>query len=160
SAVEDGLLPHDRATRDGSPDEIEEERRLLFVGATRAKQRLFLTRASFRTMHGKDYPSPPSRFLQEMQLSFGRSLAPQSSDDWAALSEAENDPGLADAPDPSAAEQVAAADKLTSPRAAKRRRSGLPVLTTAADLLNGTSRPVELPLAFTVGMMVRHPQLG
>ncbi len=81
-AVEDGLLPHERSTREGALSEIEEERRLLFVGTTRAEERLFLTRANVRTLHGKDYPSPPSRFLHEMQLSSGRSVFSAGSADW------------------------------------------------------------------------------
>jgi DNA helicase-2/ATP-dependent DNA helicase PcrA len=172
--LEDGLLPHERSTREGTRDEIEEERRLLFVGTTRAEQRLVLTRANFRTMHGKDYPSPPSRFLHEMQLFSGRLISPASAFDPDEQAPAPTDDEFMTTADPAAA---ATADQLridhgvdaashesgaegSSSGRAKRRRPGAPLLTTGADLLNGTSRPVEFPLTFAVGMTVRHPQLG
>jgi len=64
--VEDGLLPHDRATRGGDPKELEEERRLCFVGITRAEQRLMLTHAQYRTIFGQTQATIPSRFLDEL----------------------------------------------------------------------------------------------
>jgi DNA helicase-2/ATP-dependent DNA helicase PcrA len=142
-AVEDGLLPHDRATRDGSLNELEEERRLLFVGMTRAEERLFLTRASIRTLHGKDYPSAPSRFLHEMQL---------GPENWATTRESAYVPPMPEDP-------VEISPASTS-RERAQARGPLPKLTTAADLLNGTKNAVEFPLTFSVGMTVRHPQLG
>ncbi|MEQ9460167.1 MAG: UvrD-helicase domain-containing protein [Phycisphaeraceae bacterium] len=62
--VEDGLLPHDRSQ--GSEREIEEERRLLFVGITRAMKRLFLTHAKYRASYGQSIATIPSRFLSEL----------------------------------------------------------------------------------------------
>jgi DNA helicase-2/ATP-dependent DNA helicase PcrA len=63
-AVEDGLLPHARAQTDER--ELEEERRLCFVGITRAEKHLFLTHARYRTVFGRTEPTIPSRFLQEL----------------------------------------------------------------------------------------------
>lgn len=64
--MEEGLLPHKR-TIDGTESEIAEERRLAYVGVTRAQESLTLTRASTRKKWGKVKPSPPSRFLFEMR---------------------------------------------------------------------------------------------
>ncbi|MEM1210804.1 MAG: UvrD-helicase domain-containing protein [Planctomycetota bacterium] len=61
---EDGLLPHDRANKD--PNELEEERRLAFVGITRAMQHLELTHARRRTVFGQSNLTIPSRFLNEL----------------------------------------------------------------------------------------------
>ena len=69
AAVEEGLLPHDRSLRSESPNEIEEERRLMFVGVTRARERLVLTRTWSRDMRGQRMLSAPSRFLEELSLS-------------------------------------------------------------------------------------------
>jgi len=62
--VEDGLLPHERANHD--PHELEEERRLCFVGITRAERSLFLSHARYRTIFGQTMPTIPSRFLKEL----------------------------------------------------------------------------------------------
>jgi len=63
-AMEEGLLPHARAQSDER--ELEEERRLAFVGITRAEKHLFLTHARYRTVFGRTEPTIPSRFLQEI----------------------------------------------------------------------------------------------
>lgn len=62
--MEEGLLPHVRAF--GSPEELEEERRLAYVGITRAKDLLYLTRAQRRSGFGGFNANPPSRFLRDL----------------------------------------------------------------------------------------------
>ena len=62
--LEDGVFPHLRSL--GEPDELEEERRLCYVGITRARQRLYLTHAWCRTLWGSTQYNPPSRFLKEI----------------------------------------------------------------------------------------------
>jgi DNA helicase-2/ATP-dependent DNA helicase PcrA len=64
--MEDGLFPHSRSLN--GPEEIEEERRLCYVGMTRARETLTLTRAVYRRRYGNDLleSSPPSRFLAEI----------------------------------------------------------------------------------------------
>jgi DNA helicase-2/ATP-dependent DNA helicase PcrA len=64
--MEEGLFPHSRTFL--NPDEVEEERRLCYVGMTRAMQQLVLTRARFRRRYGTDTPEPSvaSRFLEEV----------------------------------------------------------------------------------------------
>ncbi len=62
--LEDGLFPHQRSLRD--PDGLEEERRLCYVGLTRAMKDLYLTYAEQRRLHGQDNYGTPSRFLREI----------------------------------------------------------------------------------------------
>ena len=64
TGLEDGVFPHLRALGDSS--ELEEERRLAYVGITRARERLYLTRASSRSAWGAPAYNPPSRFLDEV----------------------------------------------------------------------------------------------
>ncbi|MGA7376641.1 MAG: UvrD-helicase domain-containing protein [Candidatus Sulfotelmatobacter sp.] len=66
SGLEEGLFPHSRTML--QPDEVEEERRLCYVGMTRAMDQLILTRAVYRRRYGTDLPeaSVPSRFLEEV----------------------------------------------------------------------------------------------
>ncbi|GIW08240.1 MAG: DNA helicase [Dehalococcoidia bacterium] len=66
--LEEGILPHARAiaAEDESIDELEEERRLLYVGVTRAQERLYLFRAYRRTQWGRNEPLRPSRFLDDI----------------------------------------------------------------------------------------------
>ncbi len=71
SGLEDGIFPHARAL--GDPVELEEERRLAYVGVTRARQRLYLSRALVRSAWGAPQHNPPSRFLDEI---------PESLVDW------------------------------------------------------------------------------
>ncbi len=66
SGLEEGLFPHSRTML--VPEDIEEERRLCYVGMTRAMDQLILTRAVYRRRYGTDLPeaSVPSRFLEEV----------------------------------------------------------------------------------------------
>jgi DNA helicase-2/ATP-dependent DNA helicase PcrA len=66
AGLEEGLFPHSRTLN--NPDELEEERRLCYVGMTRAMNTLILTRAHYRRRYGNDAPemSIPSRFLEEV----------------------------------------------------------------------------------------------
>ncbi|MGY0234696.1 UvrD-helicase domain-containing protein [Longispora urticae] len=64
TGLEDGVFPHMRAL--GEPKELEEERRLAYVGITRARQRLYLSRAVTRSAWGQPQYNPASRFLEEL----------------------------------------------------------------------------------------------
>ncbi len=64
TGLEEGVFPHSRTLTE--PDELEEERRLAYVGITRAIDRLFLTYAARRALFGNTYAYPKSRFLEEM----------------------------------------------------------------------------------------------
>ncbi|MDQ1399601.1 MAG: ATP-dependent helicase UvrD/PcrA [Acidimicrobiaceae bacterium] len=65
--MEDGVFPHLRSL--GDPDELEEERRLAYVGFTRARERLYLSHAWCRNLWGQTQYNPPSRFLREVPAS-------------------------------------------------------------------------------------------
>ncbi|OKK20931.1 ATP-dependent DNA helicase PcrA [Streptomyces sp. CB00455] len=64
TGMEDGVFPHMRSL--GQTKELEEERRLAYVGITRARERLYLTRSSMRSAWGTPSYNPPSRFLEEI----------------------------------------------------------------------------------------------
>ncbi len=64
TGLEDGVFPHVRSL--GDPEQLEEERRLCYVGITRAQQRLYVTHAWTRNLWGGNNYNPPSRFLGEM----------------------------------------------------------------------------------------------
>ncbi|MEU6826799.1 ATP-dependent DNA helicase [Streptomyces atriruber] len=64
TGMEDGVFPHMRSL--GQVKELEEERRLAYVGITRARERLYLTRSSMRSAWGTPSYNPPSRFLEEI----------------------------------------------------------------------------------------------
>jgi DNA helicase-2/ATP-dependent DNA helicase PcrA len=77
--MEEGLFPHSRTLME--PAQMEEERRLCYVGMTRAMDTLILTRARYRRRYGNDMPesSTPSRFLEEVPSALIEDLSPQSS---------------------------------------------------------------------------------
>jgi len=64
--VEEGTLPHHRSVKDEDETAVDEERRLCYVGVTRAERRLTLTLALQRMKWGKPRPTVPSRFLYEL----------------------------------------------------------------------------------------------
>ena len=150
--VEEGLIPHERALRDLTGFELEEERRLLFVGMTRAKQRLFLTQTRLRTFRGRTLASIPSLFASELeatrvdeshgtpQVYFDRDAFDETSD-----AEEDQDPPV----DPPAMSNNAS---VTEAR---------PLLMSGADLLNGGKPTAAVnPNRFAEGMLVRHPRYG
>lgn len=64
AGMEEGIFPHSRTFLD--EEELEEERRLCYVGITRAEKRLYLTHATMRTLYGRSTANAPSRFLREI----------------------------------------------------------------------------------------------
>jgi len=75
SGMEDGLFPHQRSLND--LDGLEEERRLCYVGMTRAMKQLFLTYAEQRRLHGVDSYAMPSRFIKEVPEEFIEEVRPR-----------------------------------------------------------------------------------
>ncbi len=65
--LEENIFPHSRSMED--PDQMEEERRLMYVGVTRTKDRLYLVRAFRRTLFGRSEVNEPSRFLRDVPAS-------------------------------------------------------------------------------------------
>jgi len=100
---EDGMFPHMRAL--GDPMELSEERRLAYVGITRARQRLYLSRAKVRSSWGQPMLNPESRFLREI---------PQELIDWRRV----------EAPQSSFGVPVSGAGRFGTPRPAPARTSG------------------------------------
>src|SRR5271163_2055627 len=98
---EDGMFPHMRAL--GDPSELSEERRLAYVGITRARQRLYVSRAKVRSSWGQPMLNPESRFLQEI---------PQELIDWRRTD-----------PTPSFSAPVSGAGRFGSPRPSPTRAS-------------------------------------
>jgi DNA helicase-2/ATP-dependent DNA helicase PcrA len=75
SGMEDGLFPHQRSISD--PGGLEEERRLCYVGITRAMQTLYITYAEQRRLHGMDSFSQPSRFVSEIPDDYIEEVRPR-----------------------------------------------------------------------------------
>jgi DNA helicase-2/ATP-dependent DNA helicase PcrA len=75
SGLEDGLLPHSRSFSE--PDAMAEERRLLYVGLTRAKDALYLTYAFRRSLYGESMPGVPSRFLGDIPPELTEGISPR-----------------------------------------------------------------------------------
>jgi len=148
--LESGLIPHERAVRDGNPASFEEERRLLFVGITRAEQKLTLTQASERSVRGMRRTTISSPFVPEIADQLERESRSSAL--------------------PSAARIVD--DRLERARQrfeSAQQRGDNPRLMTAAQLLqqhgkdperDATDDPADAGVRFSAGMMVRHPRYG
>ena len=142
-AVEEGLLPHDRSSQ--HPDQVEEERRLMFVGITRAQEELQISRAEYRDFRGRRNMTVPSQFLMELprgemevrELAFD-AYARESDFDETSASAPYRPPVL-----PAA---------VTGPTGVR--------LTTAAELAGGRASAPVSPDVFHHGMLVRHPSYG
>jgi DNA helicase-2/ATP-dependent DNA helicase PcrA len=143
SGMEEGLFPHSRTL--GSESELEEERRLCYVGMTRAKDTLTLTRAVYRRIYGNELTesSMPSRFLNEIpgeliEAAHGSLAAPGESRRY------EPDPEYSYSPE----EFQRRARRSYEPQ----RRT--PVVSRAA------ARPPRAPSNPLIGVKVRHPTYG
>ncbi len=73
TGLEEGVFPHSRALFDG--EQMEEERRLCYVGMTRAKQQLYLLHSTSRLLFGQTQHNPPSRFLSDIPVELQQSSA-------------------------------------------------------------------------------------
>lgn len=176
-AVEQGMLPHERSRED--PDQLEEERRLLFVGITRAEEELQISNAAYRFTRGKQEMAIPSAFLMELPREEMAVFEPASSphvdetwDDHAAdpdayvqdfVNDDSADMGELGFDDPLLAEEIQ--------REFAERQRGRPAtasVMTAAQLLGQTEdagpepsrQPAISPDDFVEGMIVNHPECG
>lgn len=146
-ALEEGLIPHERSMQ--QDDELEEERRLLFVGITRARQELLLSRAGWREFRGQRRMTVPSQFLMELP----REEMHLEDQGWFDM--------------PWTPDEVFD-DDFPPPREPKTPRpASIPTLTTAADLAatksglqTATALPQVSPEAFHHDMRVLHPHYG
>ncbi|WP_437188531.1 ATP-dependent helicase [Planctomicrobium sp. SH668] len=166
--VEDGLIPHERSKRENDRKELEEERRLLFVGMTRARKRLFLTETRVRAMHGRTMPTIGSPFMMELiseTVECGTAGNPQAA--WASVlgKSAQQYQHIGDdeeSIDIAARDRQDEDEATESPvtAAMQTHQKSKPMLMTAADLLKGGTSAAKLPVGFGVGQMVRHPRYG
>jgi DNA helicase II / ATP-dependent DNA helicase PcrA len=174
-AVEEGLLPHERSRQ--SADELEEERRLLFVGLTRAREELHLSLSRYRDFRGQLRMSVPSQFLLELpreemesaELLFTDSGADQAHDVHDAHDEHSAHDGRDVAPDDDGGmgdDSRSAAGDADEIEFAPAALAGIR-LTTAAAMIESPSAPVAAaarpalaPDQFHQGMVVQHPDYG
>ncbi len=126
--MEEGLLPHSRSMDD--PTQLEEERRLCYVGVTRAKERLYLLRAfrrGFRGMSGGSEPGTPSRFLldipQELLAAPTQPKSPATGNQRSAVRRAESGEGVRSAMTESRREGIRRTKLPTPSRSDNRERS-------------------------------------
>jgi len=77
AGMEQGLFPHQRSMED--PAKLEEERRLCYVGITRAEKKLYLTMAEQRRLYGRDQYNPPSKFVGELPSNLLEEIRPRMS---------------------------------------------------------------------------------
>jgi len=150
-ALEEGLLPHTRANHDAK--QLEEERRLLFVGITRAQRELYLSRCRIRTFRGQQQATFPSRFLEELPAE------PMEHHDRSGVEPPQRDGGQGTGGWPRRPEPFP--QSRPGPREFR--------LTTAAELAGATAEgrvgpanataPVNLD-ALRPGITVVHPQFG
>ena len=98
AGMEEGLFPHSRTFL--NPDDVEEERRLCYVGMTRAMDQLIVSRARYRRRYGTDMPeaSIASRFLEEIPPQLLRDLGAPRRSAWGETDRAAHAPGVARAP--------------------------------------------------------------
>ena len=166
-ALEDGLLPHERSRND--PETLEEERRLLFVGITRAREVLQLSLATNREFRGQRRRTVPSQFLMEMPRGEMDVLGPPSAvprawDDEAHASDDDHVHPIHEDELPWEADEPADFAPTQSPDASPEASRPLAIgpLTTAAEL--DRAEPAEAPRlspeSFYQGMVVRHPVYG
>ena len=85
TGLEEGLFPHQRSLEEGS-DRLEEERRLCYVGMTRAMQQLWLSYAESRRLYGSEKYTSPSRFLSEIPDELIQTIRPKLKTSYSAPS--------------------------------------------------------------------------
>lgn len=136
--LEHNLIPHERALRTEDNRELEEERRLLFVGITRAQDRLFLTQTQSRNFRGRRLTTIPSEFVSELKIKWSE----RTEGNW-----------LASSPDFESQVGEDADDwDAEASSAAPRLRRAKPPGDRAEEPRKRTG--------FFAGMLVRHPQYG
>jgi DNA helicase-2/ATP-dependent DNA helicase PcrA len=171
-AVEQNLIPHERSLRENDPRQLEEERRLLFVGITRAEEKLVLTHTQRREMHGRSLSTIPSDFMHELivtrkdhtgvdEFQFGDDTSSEFHDPDHDSIDQSSDLHHSEP----AYERYPSVSDFNQKRKKTKGSLGIPGLeglnlTTGAALQAGTNDAVELPKGFSVGMQVRHPRYG
>ena len=151
--MEEGFCPHSRAMDD--PEGMEEERRLCYVGVTRAKQRLYLVRAFRRTLFGRSESREPSRFLTDLPTRSVQGHVVRSASEVAFSRSEAKTAGRSLVAERRALvarqrERVASAQERATPAAPATPREAPPAATSRADI----------PSSFGPGDAVAHPLFG
>ncbi len=141
TGLEDGVFPHSRSL--GDQPELEEERRLAYVGVTRAQQRLYVSRALLRSAWGAPMHNPASRFLSELPVDLL---------DWRREESAQTGWGR-----PDVASGSRAATGLGAPTAAGRRNFSSAAVRLDAQSKSKASRDIP---SLQPGDRVLHPSMG
>ncbi|MEZ6072909.1 MAG: UvrD-helicase domain-containing protein [Pirellulales bacterium] len=165
-AMEQGLIPHERSLDE--PDQLEEERRLLFVGITRAQSELRLSYASRREFRGQSRMTVPSMFQAELPVREMAVSEPDIAlDDWAAAAQYhdEEDVWHDGADDAHTAGDISfdpdSFEAEAPPRASTPMDSSFAGrLVTAADMAAGSAGRTANEHEFVDGMTVLHPEYG
>ena len=181
AGMEEGLFPHSRTLN--NPNELEEERRLCYVGMTRAMDTLIVTRARYRRRYGNDMPeaSLPSRFLEEIPVELMEDLSPPRARSWSSGRSAYGDDDMESSRHYSYEDEDQSARVSKSAAAGSRYGGGFAAkpagkpsgsLDNIAQFFSAkgksgyTPRPkLEVPAAegatgFKSGQRVRHPKYG
>lgn len=143
-ALEQNLIPHERSFHSDDDRDLEEERRLLFVGITRAQQRLFLSQTLRRDFRGRDLSTIPSDFLWELEVT----VVDRSIDSWGPSSTVHRDPN----------DEAETIDADAGPDDEASQEE--PPMTNGWELHRRMSDAGASTAGFAVGMSVRHPQYG
>ncbi len=148
-AVEEGLLPHERSRQ--QPDQLEEERRLMFVGITRAREQLQISMSAYRDFRGQRKMTVPSPFLMEL---------PRGEMEVHELASSACDP-FADGDSEDRCYYQAPVPAPRTNQTSRHANGGtVPKLVTAAEMANGGTSPAANSDDFRQGMIVRHPEYG
>ncbi len=163
-AVEQNLIPHERSIREGNLRELEEERRLLFVGMTRARQRLILTQTYRRDVHGRPMMTIPSEFLLEMDLTSIDFMSGANAESvWGGQESrwtyAEESNETHDDSADESNEEANTVDDLT-PRTEERGRRTMEVGDRLSRRLKTPAESIPPPKIFQIGSRVMHPLHG
>ena len=146
--MEEGVFPHNRSLLE--PAALEEERRLAYVGITRAERRLFVSHAWSRNLHGSRQYNPPSRFLDEIPLELldRRGSVDTGADEGRGHLRERSDWSRTPVPD----------FRGGSSRASS--RGSRSVTSAASDALRPAAREPRTEHAFSIGDDVVHPVFG
>ncbi|MGY8767707.1 MAG: ATP-dependent helicase [Pirellulales bacterium] len=151
-AVEQGLLPHERSRE--KPEQLEEERRLFFVGITRAEEDLYISTAQYRDFRGRRHMTVPSPFLMELprdEMEIHEAHVPVAQDSFF-----EPEPEFE-------IDQLDSTGETTAPPQTRPFESSSHVMT-AADMLgedsSSASQEQVSPNAFQQGQIVTHEEYG
>ena len=164
--VEEGTIPHERSMQD--PNQLEEERRLLFVGITRAEEELQLSRALYRFRRGASWPTVASQFLMELPREKMTVIEPQGSFGSSSFDEFnqetdDDDEWFSD--DETVHVRTEPAEYKVGKQDKSDEAGSSPLIQTATEMFSEATSEVPVPKRFPpemfqLGMLVNHPDYG